>query len=59
MNACASQTPLTCRNPAIGLSEHDPAPSMLEDEEDTWDYDRHHWLRKKSDLCTYNWYVCF
>ncbi|PKI39820.1 hypothetical protein CRG98_039865 [Punica granatum] len=27
-------------------------------EEDTWDYERHCWLRKKSDLCTYNCSKC-
>jgi hypothetical protein len=27
--------------------------------EDTWDYNRHRWSKKISNLCAYEWYVSF
>ncbi|XP_031374501.1 uncharacterized protein LOC116189099 isoform X2 [Punica granatum] len=51
------ETPSMYHHPAIALPEHDCTPMVLE-EEDTWDYERHCWLRKKSDLCTYNCSKC-
>lgn len=31
-----------------------PSPELGED---TWDYKNHRWSKKKSDLCTYEWYI--
>lgn len=44
--------------PDVSLSSLQGALSLPEFGEDTWDYNRHRWSKKRSSLCTYECWKC-
>ncbi|KAK2649076.1 hypothetical protein Ddye_016565 [Dipteronia dyeriana] len=55
-----AEEPSTSSNqiPHISSSRHECTLPLPEFEEEFWDYNRNHWSRKRSNLCTYECWKC-